>query len=716
MCLILLLNNNIKAQHIGVKNDNKADSTNKIEHPHHKQQVKVEKGITILDFSNPISLGVNLLDALSIVPGVHIDNQNQSITFQDKALIVEFDGRQLPVSGEALYTYLESIASSSVQVAEFDPNPGAKYSLEGQGIALLHITSKGKKANSWSGNVNAGVMRITTPAYTPNWGLNLMANYKNFDFSINTKYRSIKNYWSGYINNTYYNEDGSINSILLNELSGDVDQGGLASRSASVGYNAGKNNISVFYTNSGLNNVQFDRKTVSSLYDSQDNLVEQITQYTYSKPVSGSSAFSTQYNYKIDTLGSTVKAVWDIAKSERGFTSEMHYVGHPDGLLLDMQMQNNQVFNNAVRVDWANGNQRVYKLEAGVSYSLSDAKSVNVMEGLNDGSYTFKDSRGAFYGSAQRSIDKWFFKLGMRTELRNMDGVFVNNINNQQSNVYTHNIAYLPNAMAEYKITPTKQIAFIQNSWATQPSYMDLNPLPLYRDAFNVMIGNPDLASVFGYSYALQYSQSNGLTLKVQFNNEHNNIQDIIGSNEDDVAITNTFNMDYYNSLAFSISDSYKLTKWWTVNGWAELIYINNVGTFEDREVVLRVNNQFTATLKQQLKLPSEVLMTVAANYKNKSIRGLNVNEKSTGNISIGLRRDFLKKALSTELNLDNLIKKGAISQGYYRDESYSSQRYFEGSWARQITMRVTYNFGKPNTDRKPMQQQGGGGDMGGML
>jgi hypothetical protein len=138
----------------------------------------------IFNVENSISSsGGNALTALSVAPGVRVQNENISIIGKS-TLAVLVDDKIVQLSGEELTNYLRTIPSEAIQRIEVITTPPAKYEAEGNS-GLVNIIMKKAKENSWNALVQSTYIQKTYAGQATMGSFNYNKNKLSFSSVIN---------------------------------------------------------------------------------------------------------------------------------------------------------------------------------------------------------------------------------------------------------------------------------------------------------------------------------------------------------------------------------------------------------------------------------------------------------------------------------------------------------------------------------------------------
>ena len=94
---------------------------------HQKPYVEHGQGMTVLNVESALSAtGTTAFEILEKAPGVVISNSDNIILRGKQGIMVQVDGKNLPMSGQELGNYLRGLPAGSIEKIELITNPSAK--------------------------------------------------------------------------------------------------------------------------------------------------------------------------------------------------------------------------------------------------------------------------------------------------------------------------------------------------------------------------------------------------------------------------------------------------------------------------------------------------------------------------------------------------------------------------------------------------------------
>jgi hypothetical protein len=142
--------------------------------------VEIKPDRTVFNVEGTInSTGSDAISLLRKAPGVTVDNNDNINVLGRAGVLLYVDGKRLPLSGEDLTGYLQSLPAEQIDRIDIITNPGAKYEAEGN-AGIIDIRLKRDKSLGTNGQVSSTISR---GRYTSG-NINLSGNYRNKKMNI----------------------------------------------------------------------------------------------------------------------------------------------------------------------------------------------------------------------------------------------------------------------------------------------------------------------------------------------------------------------------------------------------------------------------------------------------------------------------------------------------------------------------------------------------
>ncbi len=532
-----------------------------------------------------LSKGGTLLDVMQNVPSVQVDGDGSLSLRGNGNVLILLDGK--PSGFASSSEFLRSIPSSSIAKVEVITNPSAKYTAEGAAGIINIILKKGKEKR-----LNGSAELFT--GYRLNLGSNVNLNgaTKNGNWYTNT--------------GIGYSEPLGKSRISLNNFQTDPDSTQQTTERLrkqlyfllNVG---GSTNLDEHQTLSGsitYRPVQANNENTTNYRDFNETALTSIINRSEEEHQKG-NFFQGRADYAIelDTLGQKIDL--GISGEFARDTDDAQITENtlfPDGenSSLDFILNKENRRQWLVSADYVLPLQKKSELEVGYLATLSTTKNdfevntdtgtgfFNIPEFTNTTEY--QENVHAFYAQYAKSWDTFSYKVGLRSEVTDID-ITANSSNVKQRKNYTDFFPsaffnYTPNEFGGYSLSFSRRIG--------RPYYKLVVPFSSYTDQRNVFVGNPDINPRYITGIELAYSRKIVDHLQVnptlyfrdtkdetEFFVEKRNIT--VGEETREVFASTIANIGNYTAYGLELGVSYQPTNWWssyletTFNGFKQV-------------------------------------------------------------------------------------------------------------------------------------------------
>ena len=142
--------------------------------------VEIKPDRTVFNVEGTInSTGSDAISLLRKAPGVTVDNNDNINVLGRAGVLLYVDGKRLPLSGEDLTGYLQSLPAEQIDRIEIITNPGAKYEAEGN-AGIIDIRLKRDKSLGTNGQVSSTLSR----GRNTSGNVTLSGNYRNKKMNV----------------------------------------------------------------------------------------------------------------------------------------------------------------------------------------------------------------------------------------------------------------------------------------------------------------------------------------------------------------------------------------------------------------------------------------------------------------------------------------------------------------------------------------------------
>ena len=437
----------------------------------------------------------NASELLENVPSVQVDADGKVSLRGNENVVVQINGRPMPLRGAQLASYLKNLSATVVDRIEVVPNPSAKYDPEGM-AGIINVVLRSNVDLGLSGGLNG-----------------VFANADRYNASGNLGYQSGR--WTSFVNAGFVSDQRHAVGIndrtrydATHSLLGVTDQDILLSP-----HNSGQNfSATVDYKLSSRdvfsNALMLNRRSSNELSRTTQTLFD------------GSGGTTDQYVRPRDADGHAIMFDYDVAL-KRTFAPRTHELStelrfnrahdrdlnddrrltSPSGAqYTEGQLDRNDAVTRQLtgQVDYLKAFRSRGKLETGWKSTARwlDRDYVVTTDPTGGGNWVpsplsnslqFDEDVHALYAVASQGVERWDLQAGLR-------GEYATRTFSLSTQRYPYDYASLfPSAAATYEVGAGTQLKASSSRRIRRPGTQELNPFPTYFDADNVFLGNPDL-------------------------------------------------------------------------------------------------------------------------------------------------------------------------------------------------------------------------------
>jgi outer membrane receptor protein involved in Fe transport len=669
----------------------------------HLQEVQITKKKPLLErkadrliykVENSIStIGSDGYEVMTKAPGVRADEKGLSIIGKS-GVEVMVNSHLLNLSGSNLITYLRSLNAEEIKEIEIITNPPAKYEASGNS-GLINIVLKKNRSVGFNGSLNTGILagKFATT------GLTKLLNYNENKVHINSNLTGSlgKNY--SYVNSQFDRPEYSSEDFFTNTSSRKSFRGSLSldydySKSTSFGLKLEK-----------VNNTVENKNHRQVVYRSADTDSIVNTPGKADVPFQNTSAF-IYFQHLIDTAGKKIDM--DISyfnygnQSTIGFnsftTDQTTAVQRYPTELSMLELKKVNIY--AAKLDFTFPTKLV-NLDFGAKASyIKTGNSLNysvstTLLGTQDSQFNYSERVFALYFSAQKTIQSWSIKLGLRAENTNTETISSQVLGTDSSNY----LNLFPTAYVNYKLGKTNSIGLSYGRRINRPDYDYLNPARIYSSAYNYEAGNANLVPSFTTNYEINFNTDNFITAiyATILKNGFSSITVLNPSN----SITIKTTQNYLNFHQYGLSESYTFSKpsWLESNNqfnlYVEHDYFSTTYQVPNRKYIsayAATDNTLILNAAKTFRVNFRVFYQFPEVYdfdKRKAYYGLNT--------SIAML--LLKRKLTVSINGNDILKTGTIHTIGLLNNVKRSFEYYSDN--RNFRLAIVYRFGSNNNSKR---------------
>lgn len=440
----------------------------------------------------------NASEVLDNVPSVSVDGEGKISLRGNENVAVQINGRPAPIRGPQLAAYLKQIPANILDRIEVIPNPSAKYDPEGM-AGIINIVLKANVDLGMSGGLN--VSGATADRFNTSGNI----GYQVGPYTLFTSYgyNSDKRGTTGINDRERYDALSAPLSFTNQDIFGEQQNAG-HNFTTNFDYKVNERDV---LTNALLLNKRHNGE------DSRAALVE----------LSGAGSVVDTYDRlrnqgaKAWMLDYTLAFKRTLVPRKHELSTEVRYNRSDDDddvLLfrtpvnggaqseLERNVTNNLTQSLNAQLDYTKTLRERTKLETGFKSTARwlDRNYLVTKDALGTGqwvtsnlsnNFDFDEKVQAAYGVLSQGVGKWDLQGGLRAEYAKRDFALSN-----QS--YPHDYTSIfPSGVASYKFNDKVNGKVSYSRRIRRPGTQELNPFPVFMDAQNVFIGNPNLKAEY---------------------------------------------------------------------------------------------------------------------------------------------------------------------------------------------------------------------------
>ena len=629
-----------------------------------RELMEVQIDRTVFNVRDQITaVGGSASDVLQDLPSIEVDLDGTVSYRGNENVAVHVNGRPSSLSGEALASFLKSLSADAVERVEVIPNPSARYEPDGMAGIINIVLAKDQTAG-WSGGLTAGVG--TNDTY--NGSVNLGYQQNDWTLFSTYGYRTDRRDGSG----TRFRENLLQSpSVFLNQRSLDERNRASHAWTTQAEYQLGDE------TTLGLQTVLSQRGGTEEGQTTNFEEVGGTLTDEFARLEDGTREdLGLDARLSLDhTFGNEDHVLSGEVRYEQEWEDEggryaefglLDGVVTGDPLRRDDEQIDEREREGTLRLDYTRP-IGVLSLETGYQGSLRSQETDQRFDRTDErlqttiSAFGFDEQIHAGYGILSRDWGPVGLKAGLRAE-QALTTFTLDTTAEAFDNDY---FSFFPSAFLTYEFTEGQQMRLSYSKRVSRPRLWQLNPVSDNDDPTFRRVGNPFLEPEYVHAVEASYVRHwDALTLTAS---------PYLRRTVNEVQWQETFSPDGITTLTFANAAA---------------------------------SNSYGAELIGALSLGSRL-------RGNVSVNGYRVVTDAS-NLDTDLSNDSF--AYSGRLNLTLQPRDGLSTMGFHvtrRDNSF--YQVTDRDWgARQLSVSLTYNFGRSGPDSRSRTRADDGQDFGG--
>ena len=579
-------------------------------------------GKTIINVEKDLnSAGGTAADVLQKVPSVAVDDNGQVSLRGSTSVTLYLDGKPAPSS-----LRLDQLPASRLETIEVITNPGAQYSAQGTG-GIINLVQKKQTQEGWNGAAQATVG--TRAKYSAALNLNRKVGKFNFYGSadgLNNQFRgnsALQQVATADGRTTRTDQTGSSTRHQANgALRLGVDYAPNDEQRLSLTTELYKNNLQI--TQDFITLLAHDGAPAIAL---QNQNAERDDLYTARVSGSYRRTWASQPKRELTASATYVLDGGTVTSQQRVLAGPASYSRLARQQLLDVTIhlpsaQVDYVQPLGDKRRWGAGLKTDALLSSGsADYAVQQAAAGEfVGQAAGSFRYHYQQVIPQAYGTYQQTAGPWEYQAGLRAEFTGLQAQVLPSGSTRQRifNLF-------PSATVARTLPHEQRLQLSYSRRLNRPNFLQIIALPIYSDARNYVVGNPDLRPEYvqvaelGHQVSWQ-ATTLSTTLFGRFASQ--SIQSLrtidttatrLSGQPDFIARTSYANFGRTASYGLELALTHPLTKWWklTANG---SFYRNQVASYTGSGT--RANFTGTAYLLNTFTPTKTLAAQLSGNYR----------------------------------------------------------------------------------------------------
>ncbi|MBL7826103.1 MAG: TonB-dependent receptor [Saprospiraceae bacterium] len=668
--------------------------------------VEVRPDRTVFNVQGTInSTGADALALLRKAPSVTVDNNDNINVLGRAGVLLYVDGKRLPLSGQDLSSYLQSLPADQIDRIDIITNPGAKYEAEGN-AGIIDIRLKKDKNLGANGSVS-------TTASQGKYGQANLSGTGNFrNKKINLFGSGMFGVGKRFDNMKFYSLQNDIIQDEINENLSDARNGNyrlgldfFKSKTQTFGFLVGGNIHQSDRTN--FNRIELSPQSNPEAIDSilvANNTVDvgrrqQTYNLNYRFDDGKGKVFNVDVdygNYRNTTLRYQPNLYYDATESNIVTEVIKQYDTPSDIDIYTAQFD----FENKLLGGLFGAGAKFSRVVSDNTFLAFDqTNGVYVMNDSVSNLFDYDEMVYAGYVNYQRELSKkWNLSAGLRVEQTDATGnltAFLPEL--QEPPVELNYLNWFPNLGLTYQISQQNSLSFNAGRRINRPDYNVLNPFNNRLSELSYEKGNPFLKPEIVNNVELGYTLAYRYNFKLGYSHTTNQITRLIAPDTIDprAGYITWDNLASQTIFSFNVSAPVQITKKWNAYFNLNASHIDNQADYGNGAVV--DVQAFTYNIYQQhtIDLPFGFKGEISGWYSGPGVWGGVFLYESSWSLDLGLQKKFLHDKLNVRLSASDIFYESGWDGYSDFNGLYSTGG---GRWdSRRVSLSLNYRFGNDN-------------------
>ena len=665
--------------------------------------VEIKPDRTIFNVSGTInSAGSDAISLLRKAPNVTVDNNDNIAVLGRSGVLLYVDGKRLPLTGQDLTNYLQSLPAEQIDRIEIITNPGARYEAEGN-AGIIDIRLKKDKGLGANGSVN------TTFSQGIYYKANLTgtANYRNKRF--NTFGSASLGDGEGFHNMLF---DSYLNNMEQHEINNSQNNSQNYNYRVGADYFLGKKHTIGFLAGGGTNvndNTAYNRITLAAA-----NTPASIDSILVANNTGSGQRKQQTYNlnYRFDNAkGRTFNMDLDYGtyhNKNKRYQPNRYYNASEEVVLTEIINSFDTPTDIDIYTFQMDYEDDLWGGKLGIGSKLSRVNSDNtflffdepagvpLLNNRLSNRFVYDEKVYAGYVGYTRPLNKkWNFSAGLRAEKTDATGdlqTFLPEL--QEPPVLLNYLSWFPNMGLTWQPAENHNFNLNGGRRINRPDYNVLNPFNNQISQLSYEKGNPFLRPEIVNNLELGYTLAYRYNVKLSYSKTTDQITRLIAPDKIDprAGFITWDNLASQTIYSLNVSAPVQILKKWNAYFNAGASQIDNQADYGNGATVDVQAFSYNIFQQHTFDLPSGIKAEISGYYSGPGIWGGVFVYESSWSLDLGVQKKFLHDRLNVRLNASDLFYQTGWN-GYSNFDGLYSQG--SGRWdSRRVSLSLGYLLG----------------------
>jgi len=628
-----------------------------------KPLVQQEAGGLVVNVQNSLmTKGSSVLEVLSRLPGVIVDQQTSAISLNGKGgVMMMLDGKLLRLSADQVAALLNGMTADDIDKIELLATPPAKYDADGN-AGLINIVTKKNKQPGTSGSVTASAGYGKGDKASADIDL----NHNSGKFSLHASYDYAQNHYYSLLlaqgtenvpilggqTNFHYNGQGN---ILANYqgFGGGLDYHASAATTIGGGiyYSISSNQ------NSNHNFGNYLLPDSNLVFDSQLTGASHTWYLHPSLYLEQTISKDQKLNAGLDYFSHTSNSPTQVQSnfSDSLFGSRQH------------NLANANIKVSVAQLDYTDQFNKRLALESGIKGTYTFSQSTAAIENLVNGQWVPIGAGTSNDLATRELIGAGYAVLNWKPD--SLTSLSAGARYEYSSNTTDHSLnaeyfvdrqlgKLFPDVFLIRKLNATDELQLSYTERIRRPSFSDLASYVSYNDPTSVFTGNPALKPTITHNLKLAYNWQDYL-FSILYSHDTDPIEGVQGVTGPTKGLVYLMpeNADWQNNLTAQSTIPVKAAAWWEMNynfigGWRQY----RISYFP--ELLVKGYFSYSFNFTESFKLPRLYAIELSG-YYNSSSYGSNGLNYGSAVCNLGFKKELNNHNGSFQLSISDIFRGG---------------------------------------------------------